>query len=168
MQEIVLDWEKLVDSEGEKLLNYINKIIGEIDNSRDILQETFLACYKNIDTIDEKYLLPWLYRTAHNKAINFVKKNKRFITGEMPEQVHFDNVEEELRQQKRTEIIRACFNKMKPRYAMVLDMQFYQGKSYKEISETTGMTISAIESVLVRAKKECKKILQDMSGEDVF
>ena len=164
----MLNWDKLIQTESEKLLNYINKIVGEVDNSKDILQETFLACYKNIDSLDESYILPWLYRTAHNKAINFVKKHKRFIMGELPEQVHHDNVEEELKQKKREQIIQNCFRKLKPRYAMILDLQFYQKKSYKEIAEITGMTISAIESVLVRAKKECKKIMQEFIDEIVF
>ena len=164
----MLSWEKLVNTEGDKLLNYINKIIGEIDNSKDILQDTFLACYKNIDVIDEKYLLPWLYRTAHNKAINFVKRQNRYTTSEMPEQIHLDKVEEEIKEKKRSEFIKTCFKMLKPRYAMILDMQFYQKKSYKEISEITGMTISAIESVLVRAKKECKKLMQGLGVENVL
>ena len=164
----MLNWDKLIQTESEKLLNYINKIIGEVDNSKDILQETFLACYKNIDSLDESYILPWLYRTAHNKAINFVKKHKRFIMGELPELVYHDTVEEEIKQKKREQIVQNCFKQLKPRYAMILDLQFYQKKSYKEISDITGMTISAIESVLVRAKKECKKIMQEFIEENVY
>ena len=164
----MLDWERLINTESEKLLNYINKIVGEIDNSKDILQETFLACYKNIDSIDECYILPWLYRTAHNKAINFAKKYSRFISGEIPEQIHNDNVEDEIKQKKITKLINECFRQLKPRYAMILELQFYQKKSYKEISEITGMTIPAIESVLVRAKKECKKIMQVLMRDSVL
>ena len=157
----MINWDTLVINEGEKLLNFVNKIIGDLDNSKDIVQDTFLACYQNIDRIEEPYLLSWLYKTAHNKAINFVKKNKRFIFGEIPEQIDDNNDHEaDNRKQKLKQYIQLCFKEMKPKHAIVLELQFYQKKSYKEISEITGMSIPAIESILVRAKKECKKILQ--------
>jgi DNA-directed RNA polymerase specialized sigma24 family protein len=47
-----------------------------------------------------------------------------------------------------------------------LELQFFQNKSYKEISEITGMSFAAVESILVRAKRECKKIMKDYK--DIF
>jgi RNA polymerase sigma-70 factor (ECF subfamily) len=164
----LIDWNALVSKESEKLLNYVNKIVGQQENARDIVQDTFLACYRHLDSIDTNFILPWLYRTAHNKAINFIKKHGRFIYGEIPEQPHYDGVEEEIRQEKVKRYIQACFAKLKPKHAMVLDLQYYQKKSYKEISEITGMTIAAIESHLVRAKKECRKILQAFRDKGVI
>jgi len=158
----VINWDELVSKEGEKILNYVNKIVGQIDNSKDIVQDTFLALYQNIDRVDEDYLLPWLYKTAHNKAINFAKKNNKLILGKVPELLHHDSVEEEMRQKKLEQAVQTCFKKLKPKHSMVLELQFYQKKSYKEISEITGMSIAAVESILVRAKKECKKLLKEM------
>ena len=157
----MINWELLVQSEGDKILNYIRKIVGDLDNSKDILQDTFLACYQNIDRIDTDYLLPYLYKTAHNKAINFVKKNAKFVFGKIPEIVHHDDYEQQQKQENLEKAIQSCFQKLKPKYAMVLDLQFYQKKSYKEIADILGTTVSAVESMLVRAKKECKKILQE-------
>jgi RNA polymerase sigma-70 factor (ECF subfamily) len=157
----MFDWDALVNKESEKILNYINKIIGNVDNSRDIVQDTFLACYQNIDRIDKEYILAWLYRTAHNKAINFVKKNSRLVYGEVPEIVHHDNTEEEIRLEKLREAVRIAFRKIKPKYAMLLDLQYYQKKSYKEIAEITNMSIPAIESLLEKKKKKIKELLKD-------
>ena len=80
--------------------------------------------------------------------------------GKFPELVHEDKVEDEIRQKKLEHAIQACFRQLKPKYAMVLELQIYQKKSYKEISAITGITIPAIESILVRAKKDMKKSLQ--------
>jgi RNA polymerase sigma-70 factor (ECF subfamily) len=167
-RELMFNWDNLVFNEGDKILNYVNKIVGELDNSKDIVQETFLACYQNLDRIDDEFLVPWLYRTAHNKAINFLKRNKRLVFGKIPEIVHNDSVEDDIKQEKLRRYIQSCFRKLKPKHAMVLDLQFYQKKSYKEISEITGMSVSAIESILVRAKKECKKIMQGFKDLDVM
>ncbi|MCL2065587.1 MAG: hypothetical protein FWG98_14605, partial [Candidatus Cloacimonetes bacterium] len=89
----MIDWNALVQREGEKILNYINKIVGQIDNSSDIVQDTFLACFQNIDRIDPEFILPYLYKTAHNKAINFIKKNKRMVYGKFPDLVHHDDID---------------------------------------------------------------------------
>ena len=156
----MIDWDRLVHNESEKILNYVNKILCNIDNSKDIVQDTFLSCFQNINRIDENFLIPYLYKTAHNKAINFIKKHKRLVFGDFPELVQHDNLEDEERQKKLEKAIQSCFQKLKPKYALVLELQFYQKKSYKEISDITGMSIPAVESILVRAKKECKKILQ--------
>ena len=158
-----MDWNKLVAKESEKLLNYINKIVGDIDNSRDIVQDVFLACFENIDRIDENYILAWMYRTAHNKAINFVKKQKRYILCVPPEQMHVEDFEEEKRKQRQAQFIKECFQRLKPRHSMVLELQYYQKRSYKEIAEITGMSMGAVESILVRAKRECKKIMESMN-----
>jgi len=170
----MLNWNMFVTSEGEKLLNYVNKITSNIDDANDVVQSSFLACFQNIDRIDEDYILPWLYKTAHNKAINFIKKNKRFSSFESLDFVSQESQSgktdsiDEIRQQKLEVFIKRCFRKLKPKHALVLELQFYQKKSYKEISDITGFSISAIESYLVRAKKECKKIMQDLNIQDVL
>lgn len=167
----MFSWDKFIYAESEKLLNYINKITGNIDDAKDIAQNTFLACYQNIDRIDQNFIIPWLYKTAHNKAINFLKKNKKFTS--------FDNInyvinaespnnENDTQQIELQKFVISCFRKLKPKHSMILDLQFYQKKSYKEISEITGISVSAVESLLVRAKKECKKIMKDLNYKDVL
>jgi len=156
----MIDWDTLVQNESEKILNYVNKILGDLDNSKDIVQDAFIACYRNIGNIDEDYLLSWLYKTAHNKAINFLKKNKRFKFGSIPDLVDRVDIEADTKKERLNKYIKEVFCTLKPKHALVLDLQFYQKKSYKEISEITGLTIPAIETILVRAKKECKKKLQ--------
>jgi RNA polymerase sigma-70 factor (ECF subfamily) len=160
----MINWNELVTREAQKLLNYVNKIVGSIDNSHDIVQDTFYACYQNIDRIDKSYLLAWLYKTAHNKALNFIKKDKRFVYGVVIEQHYDDGLEEALNEKKR-KFVQMCFQKLKPKHAMVLELQYYQKKSYKEIAEIMNMSPSAVESILVRAKKECKKIMIEMGVE---
>ncbi|MCL1827172.1 MAG: sigma-70 family RNA polymerase sigma factor [Candidatus Cloacimonetes bacterium] len=156
----MIDWDALVQLEGAKLLNYVYKILGDVENSQDIVQETFMACFQNIDNLDSNFILPWLYRTAHNKALNFAKKNKRLVASEILEVADSTDIEANLRQERLQLYIRKCFQQMKPKHALVLELQLYQNKSYKEISEITGMTIPAVESILSRARKECKNILQ--------
>ncbi|MCK9329064.1 MAG: RNA polymerase sigma factor [Candidatus Cloacimonetes bacterium] len=170
----MLNWTELVETEGEKLLNYANKFTYNLDDAKDIVQSTFLACYQNINRIEQKYIIPWLYKTAHNKAINFIKKNKRLVSYEtldfISQEHYLDNSysSDEIRKQKLTIFIQKCFNQLKPKHSLVLELQFYQKKSNKEIAEITGYSLSAIESYLVRAKKECKKIMQDFNIQDVL
>jgi len=163
----MIDWERFVLTEGERLLNYVNKIVGDIENAKDIVHDTFLACFENMDRVEENYLLPWLYRTAHNKAVNFAKRHQRLYIGEVPEQVHYDNIEEEIRQERLVATVKEVFSRLKPNYALVLELQFYQKKSYKEIAEMTGMSLSKVENLLVRAKKRCKKIMKELLPDDV-
>jgi RNA polymerase sigma-70 factor (ECF subfamily) len=157
----MLDWERFAIKETDKILNYVFKIVNNVENSQDIVQDTFLAFYENADKIEESYQTAWLYRTAHNKAINFLKKHSRMLYGETPDQPHHDGIDEYIINKRKQELIQKCFSELKPKYAMILELQYYQQKSYKDIAVITGMSVAAIVSILVRAKKQCKNIMKD-------
>ena len=162
------NWNEIISENSKQVLNYVYKLLGNLEDAHDITQETFIACYKNIDTIDETNLLPWLYKTAHNKALNYLKKNRRYVTNTIPDIIDPHQIEINLQQEKRKKYIQDCFKKLKPKYALILDLQLYQKKTYKEIAELTGISISALESILVRAKKQCRKILQEYRNQGVI
>ncbi|HOD54645.1 MAG TPA: sigma-70 family RNA polymerase sigma factor [Candidatus Cloacimonadota bacterium] len=160
-----IDWEVFIKDKAKKLYHYILKYVSYHEDAEDIVQNTFLELYKNTHKLDEEYYEQWLYRVAHNKSINLLKQNtsKRKKQGEIELSVPVfteDKYSDE--NEKKKAIIRQCFSSLKPKYALALELQFYQNKSYKEIADIMDITPSAVESLLVRAKKEMKKKLQDL------
>jgi RNA polymerase sigma-70 factor (ECF subfamily) len=166
-----MSWENFIKNKAKKLYHYILKYVSLPEDAEDILQNSFLELFKNNDKVDEEYFEQWLYRVAHNKSVNHlksqkVKRNKQKEISHTAEVFYEERFidENEIKKQR----IRACFQRMKEKQALALELQFYQNKSYKEIAEIMDMSISAVESLLVRAKKECRKILQETEAKNVI
>lgn len=62
-------YEELVDTYGEKLLRLAYMVIGERQAAEDVVQESFLALYKNLHNFrGESSLGTWLIRITLNRA----------------------------------------------------------------------------------------------------
>lgn len=166
------NFEEILRTHNQKVFNYLLKMLRHHEDAEDILQETFMAFYSKMDVISEEAYLAYLYRTAHNKALNLIKKRKnqdKYSSNyaEM-EFISVDETPEELPRTER-EILPRVFSKLPEKYATILEMQFYQKMSYKEIAATLELTERAVDSKLIRAKRKLKKLIsQEMTNEDVL
>ena len=76
-------YEEIVKRYEKKLFSYVYRLVGNKEETEDILQNVFVKAYRNIRTFDiERKFSSWIYRIAHNEAINFLKKRskKKFVS----------------------------------------------------------------------------------------
>jgi RNA polymerase sigma factor (sigma-70 family) len=110
---------------------------------------------------DEATALAYTYKIARNKCLSFLKQKAHYINME-PER--FNCIPEKTANANETDytVLKNAISALPPRLAAVIQLQYYEKMSYKEISATLGISIKAVESLLVRAKRTLrKKILQD-------
>ncbi|MCF7792894.1 MAG: sigma-70 family RNA polymerase sigma factor [Candidatus Cloacimonetes bacterium] len=158
--------------QNKKIFNYLLKILRNREDAEDILQETFVAFYKKMETISQEAHVSYLYRTAHNRALNLIKKRKKRDKHSInySEMEHLPAGEKEAEiNNKNIEILKSAFSQLPQKYATILEMQFYQKMSYREIAKVLETTEKAVDSRLVRAKRKLKKIIsQEMKRKKVF
>ena len=162
-------FDEILRTENKKIYNYLLKILRNREDAEDILQETFLAFYQKMDIVSDETFVSYLYRTAHNKALNHIKKRKKMnkFSTSYSEMEHIAEEENDTTQtEQKNTLIRNAMVKLSPKYAFLIELQFYQKLSYKEIAEKLDMTISAVDSKLVRAKKKLKKIIEQDSRQN--
>ncbi len=165
-------FETVVSKCSQKLFNYLLRMVRSREDAEDLLQEVFAAFYQKMPKVDEEYYESYLYRAAHNKALNLIKKRGRSTELEMPELLPssekvFDP-EQEMRDKKNA-LVRTAIRRLNEREASALNLQYYENKSYQEIAEIMDSTVSAIDSLLIRAKRKLKKYLsQDFATGDVL
>ncbi|WP_235822814.1 RNA polymerase sigma factor [Cytobacillus massiliigabonensis] len=58
------------------IFRYVFLMIGDREQSKDILQETFLRAYNNYDSFDGKNVKSWLFRIARNLTIDLIRRKK--------------------------------------------------------------------------------------------
>jgi len=156
------DFESIVEEYGAKLYRYLFRFLNNKDDAEDVLQSLFMAFYSNMDNVDPQRYAAYLFRTAHNQAINYKKKRNRFIplSDSIKEKQH-SIYDIDLVAEKKADQIRTALAKLKTQEVLAIELQFFQKKGYREIAEIMGLTPKAVDSMLVRAKRKLRKYLQD-------
>jgi RNA polymerase sigma-70 factor (ECF subfamily) len=166
----ITKFELILRDYGAKVYNYILKILQHREDAEDVMQETFLAFFKKMDDIDEKALVSYLYRIAHNKSLNFIRKRKK-ENNHFSSEENLEHIPQEIPEEDAGDIdkIKVALTRLSASESAILEMQFYQKKSYKEIAEVFGISEKAVDGRLVRAKRKLKKLfLQDSANMGVL
>ena len=78
-------YAELIERYRGKLFAYLYCLIGQKDETDDILQNVFIKVYKNLARFDQsRKFSSWIYRIAHNEAVNHIKRKylKKFVSWE--------------------------------------------------------------------------------------
>ena len=155
-------FEVLLQNESKKVYNYLLKILRNKEDAEDILQETFIAFHKKMNSVNESYYKSYLFRTAYHKALNLIKKRntKNKLVTTYHEMEHFEDVSTNNNEQQ-NELVKDALSQLKTEEAILIELQYYQNMSYKQIAEVLETTQSAVDSKLVRAKKKLIKIITE-------
>lgn len=153
-------YEELVDRYQTKLSRYINYLIHDEDVALDVVQNTFIKAYVNLNGFDtNKKFSSWIYRIAHNESMNVIKKNKKEIrideNFDIPED---SNIEEEFDKKEMSKIVGVCIKKLPEKYSEVLILYFLDDKSYEEISDILRIPVGTVGIRIKRGKEMMKKI----------
>lgn len=155
-------YEEIVDRYQAKLSRYINYLIHDEDASDDVLQNTFIKAYINLNGFDtNKKFSSWIYRIAHNESMNIIKKNKKEIRIDD----NFDisdnsNIEEEFDKKEIVKMVGVCIKKLPQKYSEVLILFYVDDKSYEEISDILRIPVGTVGVRIKRGKEMMKKICQ--------
>lgn len=148
-----------------KLFAYLYKLINSREEAQDILQDVFIKAYKNLRSYDTKRKFSsWIYRVAHNEAVNFIKRKslKKFIPWESvttsKDKLEISNFENEAeknwaRKETKKEMDEAL-NKLPFKYKQVIDLRYYKEKSYEEIGRILKKPVNTVGTLISRAKKK--------------
>jgi RNA polymerase sigma-70 factor, ECF subfamily len=149
---------ELYNRYSSRVYLYCRKIIGDGRFADDIFQETFL---KFLDAIEKgnhiNNVLGYLLRTSKNLIYNY-KRDNPYIFVEI-EDFHVsinDNSYESLELSK---LIEHGLNLIPEEHKEAFVLQAFEGLSYNEIGELTGVPITTVRNRVVRAKRRLREIL---------
>ncbi len=155
-------FDVILQNESKKIYNYLLKMLRNKEDAEDILQETFIAFHKKMNSVKESSYRSYLFRTAYNKALNFIKKRdaKNKLVTNYNEMEHFED-KPTANNEDQNKLIEDALAQLKPKEALLIELQYYQKMSYRQMAEVLETTPSAVDSKLVRAKKKLMKILNE-------
>jgi RNA polymerase sigma-70 factor (ECF subfamily) len=167
-------FQQLVETHQKMVVNTCFGMVHNTEDAEDIAQEVFIEVFRSIHKFraDSK-LSTWLYRIAINRSLNHIrdnKKNKWFRSFE--DEVEAKNLqlqqlkssktdqpEYELENKQRAIILHEAIASLPQNQKIAFTLSKYEELSYQEISEVMELSISSVESLLFRAKKNLQKKL---------
>mgnify|MGYP001106400259 CR=1 FL=1 len=160
-------FEDFLSSHEKRIYRYLMGLTANEQDAMDLVQAVFIAIYEKFEQIEEKTALAYTYRVAHNKAMTFLKQKSRYVS---IDPVKFSHVPEpDPPEEADYSDLHKAIAELPPRLAAVIQLQYYEMMSYKEISDHLGISLKAVESLLVRAKRILrKKIVQGSTDRSVL
>lgn len=154
-----------------KIWRYLNRLVNNSNEADDLAQQTFTNAYINLYSFDAKRKFSsWLYRIAHNLAVNYLKKKKakisldqnKFIAEKLfsPEDIFNQILEEEEGRE-----ISILLGNLPEKLKTSLILKFSEEKSYQEISDILRIPKNTVGTNINKAKKLLKKELEKKYGQ---
>ena len=156
-------FDELTIRYGDALVIYLNGILHNMQDAEDIMVEAFARILVKRPAIRNGGFKPYLYKAAHNLAINFLKKNGRraiFSLDDFEDILRInDSVEKTVYDAERNDILHLCMEKIDPILKEVLFLIYFEDLSYKEAAAVMRISPKRVDKLLQSAKKHLKKEL---------
>jgi len=159
-------FKELLKLYKERLYWQIRHIVKSHDDADDVLQNTFIKIFRNIDSFKgESKLFSWMYRIATNEAITHLNQNakRQNISSEalqnhkieqLKADVYFEGTEIQLKLQK-------AIATLPEKQQLVFNMKYFQELKYKEISEILNTSEGALKASYHIAVKKIEEYLTE-------
>ena len=168
-----LAYEILVRRHQTSVLNLVYRYVGDRTKAKDFAQEVFIRVWRAANRYEPKAkFTTWIYGITANLCLNELKsvKGKKLVQLEIEEEerngVHYETYsdasqspEDHLLAEERSRQVSGALQSLPENQRMALILKRYDNLSYAEIAKIMECSISAVESLLVRAKKNIQEKL---------
>ncbi len=150
----------------ERLCNYANTILNDMDEAEEMVQSAFLTVWEKHDTLEiHTSVKSYLYRAVHNSCLNRVKHYKvRKTYGDsvknQTELLH-DDASQDLIGSELDAIVANAIDSLPDQCRLVFKLSRFENLTYAEIAEQLGISVKTVENHMVKALKVLREKLKD-------
>ena len=156
----------LLSQYKERLYWHIRKIVISHDDADDVLQNTFIKIFKNIDNFKrDSKLYSWMYRIATNEAITFINKKakeknidindyQQLLVSSLDSDLLFTGDEVQL-------ILQKAIATLPQKQQLVFNMKYFEEMKYEEISDVLETSVGALKASYHIAVKKIEQFIKN-------
>ncbi|SDB89401.1 RNA polymerase sigma factor [Williamwhitmania taraxaci] len=160
-------FSRVVAEHQSKVFHTALGLLHSQHDAEDIAQDVFLEAYRSLATFrNDSKIATWLYRITVNRSLNLLKKRKRsaFIqsfdqlfskTAKDAEQINdpTPTSQEALEEVQKLDLLHTTVDTLPENQRIAFTLSKYEELSYAEIAEVMHTTVSSVESLIFRARK---------------
>jgi RNA polymerase sigma factor (sigma-70 family) len=155
----------LITQYKERLYWHIRKIVVVHEDADDVLQNTFVKIFKNIDKFNsQSKLYSWMYRIATNESITFINKKAKKrnvaisdyqekLTNTLESDVYFSGDEIQV-------ILQKAIATLPQKQQLVFNMKYFDELKYNEISTILETSVGALKASYFHAVKKIENYIK--------
>lgn len=167
-------FKELVETYRNMVVNTCFGLLHNTEDAEDVAQDVFIEVFRSVASFraDSK-ISTWLYRIAVNRSLNFIRDNKKRkwfqsfddlmeSKKEALNQLNYqssDDPESEMENSQRALLLHEAIDSLPENQRVAFTLNKYEDLAYKEISEVMNLSVSSVESLIHRAKKNLQKKL---------
>ncbi len=145
----IREYNKAVDEFSDSVYRFIRGNLKDEDRANDIVQDAYEKLWRNVMEIDYPVAKSWLFSTAYHNMIDIIRKEKR-MTGMEPE--HEFEMAHDSQYTDLNEILHDALNRLPEQQKISVMLRDYEGYSYKEIGEITGLNEAQVKINIYRGR----------------
>ena len=149
------EYNQCVKDHADSVFRFILKNLRHPEDARDVVQTAFEKMWAARDTVDNSRCKSFLFTVAYHQMIDHIRKQKFTVAEEVMESMPVYNNQ----QQQTKKIIEGALARLNDTQRSLVLLKDYEGYSYEEIGEITGLSSSQVKVYLHRARIQLKNYL---------
>jgi RNA polymerase sigma-70 factor (ECF subfamily) len=151
------------------------KMVNNRDDADDLTIEAFGKAFKNLHQYTPDFAFStWLFKIATNNCIDFIRRKRKFtfsidknMENDNGQEMQFEikspmlDPEEKMIKKQKAILMRDVVEKLKPRYKRLVELRYFQERSYEEIADELKLPLGTVKAQLFRAREFLYQILKN-------
>jgi RNA polymerase sigma-70 factor (ECF subfamily) len=156
-------FHELVSRYQQPVLNLAFRFLGDAQEAKDISQEAFLRIFQAAERYQPTtQFKSFLFRIVRNLCLDHTRRKKPVYMDELPEQHSGSDPLSDLEQEQLRKALSSAVSSLPENQRMALLLHHFEGLRYTEIAQVMDTTVSAVESLLVRAKRAMRERMKPL------
>ncbi|MBZ0327847.1 MAG: RNA polymerase sigma factor [Altibacter sp.] len=157
----------LVERYQDFIFTVVLRMLKIREEAEEVAQDAFIKAFESLSSFrGESKFSSWLYSIAYRKALDRLRKNKKYVATELIEEITEGNLESienalgYLEDQERKQIIQECITQLPKAEAAIITFYYFEDQSVKEVAAITGLSEDNIKIKLYRSRKKLFTLLK--------
>jgi RNA polymerase sigma factor (sigma-70 family) len=152
----VQEYNRSVDEFSDSVYRFIRGSLKDEARSNDIVQDAYEKLWMHVTEIEYRVAKSWLFSTAYHNMIDIIRKEKRMTS---LEDTHENEMIYESQYNDLNEILNEAVARLPEQQKTAVMLRDYEGYSYKEIGDITGLNEAQVKINIYRGRLALKSYL---------
>jgi RNA polymerase sigma factor (sigma-70 family) len=155
------DYNLCVTQYADNVYRFIVKNLGHEEDAKDVVQASFEKLWLNREQVDAARCKSYLFSIAYHQMIDHIRKNKRV---QLKDEFREDSRVEDTQVSDARRILHEALGRLNEIQKSLIMLKDYEGYSYAEIGQITGLNESQVKVYLHRARLQLREYIVKMEN----
>ena len=152
----VKEYNRSVEDYSDSVYRFIRANLKDEDRANDIVQDSYEKLWRNVTDIEYPVVRSWLFSTAYHRMIDIIRKENRIVALEESDDIDFIS---ESQYSDLNEILHLALERLPEIQKSLILLRDYEGYSYREIGEITGLNEAQVKINIYRGRVALKNFI---------